>query len=63
MQPYSLPEIEAADLKAAREFLTGGQDEERRARPVRFPQEPKQGVTVRNGITRARHRAVAKSGV
>lgn len=63
MQPNSLPEIEDSDLKAARQFLTALRDEERRARALHIPLDSKQGVTVRNGITRARHRSAAKTAV
>lgn len=63
MQPNLLPEIDDSDLKAARQFLTSLRDEERRARALRIPLDPKQGVTVRNGITRARHRSAAKTAV
>jgi hypothetical protein len=61
MQPYSLPEIDDSDLKAARRFLTSLRDEERSGRTLRLPLEPKTGVTVRNGITRARRRSGARS--
>ncbi len=57
MHTNPLPEIEESDLKAARQFLTSLGDEERQTRNPRIPLESKGGVTLRNGITRARHRA------
>jgi hypothetical protein len=57
MHTNTLPEIDESDLKAARQFLTSLRDEERRARPARIPLEIPGGVTLRNGITRARQRS------
>lgn len=57
----SYPEIESADLEAARRFLTANRDEDRRALPAALPGDPK-GPTLRNGITRARFRSAAKAG-
>jgi hypothetical protein len=63
MHPYPVPEIDESELKAARQFLTSARDEERRARTLRIPLDPKAGVAVRNGIARARVRSAAKSAV
>jgi hypothetical protein len=62
MQPYRVPEIDNSELDAARRFLTSLRDEERRARVLRLPQEVKDGVTVCNGIARARRRSAPKAG-
>ncbi|MDR3637683.1 MAG: hypothetical protein P4L84_28005 [Isosphaeraceae bacterium] len=63
MQTNTLPEIDDSDLKAARQFLTSLRDEERRERSSRIPLDTTAGVTLRNGITRARHRLRAPSEV
>jgi len=63
MQTNLLPEIEESDLKAARQFLMSQRDEERRARASRIPLEPNGGVTLRNGIARARQRSRTPSEV
>jgi hypothetical protein len=64
------PEIEASDLKAARDFLLGSRDmglreEERRTERRTRPRALAGGTgvpTVHNGIVRARHRSAARSG-
>jgi hypothetical protein len=63
MQTKPFPEIEASELEAVRRFLTSVRDEERRPRAARIPLDSRGGVTVRNGITRARTRTVGKSTV
>jgi hypothetical protein len=55
------PEIDASDLKAVRDFLTGFSDQDRRPRPFGRPGDRK-APTVRNGITRARLRSAPKAG-
>jgi hypothetical protein len=58
-----LPEINANELKAVRDFLTGTTDEVRiPIKPSRPAPHVKAAVPVSNGISRARIRAV-KSGV
>jgi hypothetical protein len=63
MHTNTLPEIEQSELEAARQFLTSLRDEERRCRTPRVPLDAGLGVTVRNGITRARHRSRTPSDV
>lgn len=72
MQTNSVPEIEQADVKAARDFLTSLREEGSPAHPAPAPSalsQPKgqttaRGtVTVRNGITRARTRSASKASV
>jgi hypothetical protein len=55
------PEIEASELKAVRDFLTGFRDQGHRPRPFGRPGDRK-APTVRNGITRARLRSAPKAG-
>jgi hypothetical protein len=58
-----LPEINANELKAVRDFLTGTTDEVRiPIKPSRPAPHVRAAVPVSNGISRARIRAV-KSGV
>ena len=58
-----LPEINASELKAVRDFLTGATDEVRiPVKPSRPAPHVRPAVPVSNGITRARMRS-AKSGV
>jgi hypothetical protein len=67
MQTTTLPEIDEADLKAVREFLTSLRDEQRAARTLRTPLgphgplSPHGAIPVRNGITRARTRSGSKT--
>jgi hypothetical protein len=57
-----LPEINASELKAVRDFLIGATDEVRiPIKPARPSQQVRTAVPVHNGITRARMRS-AKSG-
>jgi hypothetical protein len=57
-----LPEINASELKAVRDFLIGATDEVRiPIKPARPSQHVRTAVPVHNGITRARMRS-AKSG-
>lgn len=63
MQINSMPEIEESELKAARQFLLSLRDEERRTRTSRIPLDGSGGVTLRNGITRARQRSRTPSEV
>jgi hypothetical protein len=57
-----LPEINASELKAVRDFLTGVTDEVRiPIKPSRPSQHARPAVPVSNGISRARMRS-AKSG-
>lgn len=63
MQTNSIPEIEESELKAARQFLLSLRDEERRTRASHIPLDGDGGVTLRNGITRARHRSRTPSEV
>jgi hypothetical protein len=57
-----LPEINASELKAVRDFLTGITDEVRiPIKPARPSQHVRAAVPVHNGIVRARLRS-AKSG-
>jgi hypothetical protein len=54
-----LPEINASELKAVRDFLVGLTDEVRiPIKPVRPSQRVRAAVPVHNGITRARTRSV-----
>jgi hypothetical protein len=55
-----LPEIEPADVKAVRQFLTSLRAEERQASMPRLNPTPG-GVPLRNGIARARNRSATKS--
>jgi hypothetical protein len=58
-----LPEINASELKAVRDFLTGATDEVRiPVKPSRPAPHVRPAVPVSNGITRARMRST-KSGV
>ena len=58
-----LPEINASELKAVRDFLTGTTDEVRiPIKPARPTQQSRSAVPVSNGISRARIKAV-KAGV
>ena len=57
MHTTPLPEIEEAELKAVREFLVSFRDEQRPAKAPRIVPDVKGGVTLRNGISRARHRS------
>lgn len=61
MQTTSTPDIEPADLKAARDFLTSFRDEQRKEQATRIPLEAMGAVTLRNGISRARLRSAKKS--
>ena len=54
----ALPEIGAADLAAARRFLTSVRDEERRDRAA----DRLGGTPLRAGIARARARSSPKAG-
>lgn len=63
MHTNSMPEIEESELKAARQFLMSLRDEERRTRTSRIPLDTNGGVTLRNGITRARQRSRTPSEV
>jgi hypothetical protein len=57
-----LPEINASELKAVRDFLTGATDEVRiPVKPSRPAAHVRPAVPVSNGITRARMRST-KSG-
>jgi hypothetical protein len=57
-----LPEINASELKAVRDFLTGATDEVRiPIKPQRQDPRARAAVPVSNGITRARSRS-ARSG-
>jgi hypothetical protein len=58
-----LPEINASELKAVRDFLTGTTDEVRiPLKPARPAPHVRAAVPVSNGISRARNRS-AKAGV
>jgi hypothetical protein len=52
-----LPEINAAELQAVRDFLTGTTDEVRIPRTRRPSQHVRSVVPVHNGIVRARTRS------
>ena len=52
-----LPEINASELKAVRDFLTGTTDEVRIPRTTRPAQHVRAAVPVHNGIIRARTRS------
>src|SRR5258708_7175748 len=52
-----LPEINASELKAVRDFLTGTTDEVRIPRTTRPSQQVRAAVPVHNGIIRARTRS------
>lgn len=60
MQKNSLPEIEASDLQAAREFLNISHEEKRSPTAPRAASPTPGVVTVHKGITRARFRSVSK---
>lgn len=60
MQTKPLPEIDNADLKAARHFLTGDADGSRGRSPRPIPSATRGAVPVRNGIARARIRSAPK---
>ncbi len=61
MQTKPMPEIEASDLKAARDYLTSIREEQRKDHPTRIPLEATGHVKLRNGISRARMRSAAKT--
>jgi hypothetical protein len=63
MQTKPLPEINANELKAVRDFLTGVTDDVRiPLKPTKPVQQTRSAVPVSNGISRARIRS-AKAGV
>jgi hypothetical protein len=57
-----LPEINASELKAVRDFLTGTTDEVRIPRTTRPSQHVRAAVPVHNGIIRARTRSAKPVG-
>ena len=58
-----LPEINASELKAVRDFLTGVTDEVRiPLKPSRPAPHVRSAVPVSNGISRARMRSAKSSG-
>lgn len=61
MQTKPMPEIEASDLKAARDFLTSFREEQQKEQATRIPLELTSAVKLRNGIARARQRSTAKT--